>query len=84
MTLHLRPVRVATGSGDEEGRLVFDGERFLCVLVRLSDAYGPDADKWFLEVGVGRLDGPDHPTFADLDAVQDWIARRLARRLLSS
>ena len=81
MSLHLKPVRVATGSGDEEGQLVFDEERFLAVLVRLSDEHGPDAGKWFFEVGLGRLDGPAHPTFADLDEAQDWISRHIGGRL---
>ncbi|WP_336486077.1 hypothetical protein [Methylobacterium nigriterrae] len=78
MSLHLEPVRVATGSGDEEGQLVFDDDRFAAVLVRLSDQHGPDAGKWFFEAGVGRLDGPIHPTFADLSEAQGWITRRLA------
>jgi len=36
--------------------------------------------RWFLEAGFGRLAGPDHPTFFDLDAAQDWISQCLARR----
>jgi hypothetical protein len=30
-----------------------------------------------LEVGFGRLDGPNHPTFPDVDAAQAWISERL-------
>ncbi|MFC4172614.1 hypothetical protein ACFOYU_11175, partial [Microvirga sp. GCM10011540] len=76
----LQPVRVATGS-DEEGLLVFDGERRLvAVLTHLSDENEVAPGHWFLEAGFGRIDGVDHPIFADLDAVQDWIIRRSARR----
>ncbi len=78
MTLTLQPVRVATGS-DEEGLLVFaDDQRLVAVLTHLSDQHGDIAGHWFLETGFGRLDGPDHPTFADLDAAQNWIRQRLA------
>ncbi|GJE45977.1 hypothetical protein [Methylobacterium soli] len=78
MSLHLKPARIATGRGDEDGRLVFDGERLVAVLVQLSDQYGPDAGKWFFEVGLGWLAGPKHPIFANLGEAQDWITRHLA------
>jgi hypothetical protein len=25
------------------------------------------------------MDGPDHPTFLDLDAAQEWITERMAK-----
>ncbi len=71
-----RPVRVGTGF-DEEGLLVFAGERLIAVLVRLSHEDEIAPGHWFLEIGFGLLNGVRHPTFADLDAAQDWIARRL-------
>lgn len=78
MSFILQPVRVATGS-DEEGVLVFDRERRLvAVLTHLSDDYDCLGGHWFLEAGFGRLARPDGPTFADLEAAQDWIGRRLA------
>ncbi|MDR7038625.1 hypothetical protein J2X36_003395 [Methylobacterium sp. BE186] len=77
MSLHLEPIRVATGSGDEEGRLVLMQDRLVAVLVRLSEQHGPDAGRWFLEAGLGPLAGPDQPSFAGLDEAQDWILRRL-------
>ena len=78
MILTLQPVRVGTGA-DEEGMLVFDKDRRLvAVLTHLSDQHEDLSGRWFLEVGFGRLDGPDHPTFADLDAAQNWIRQRLA------
>ena len=82
MTLFLQAVRVATGS-DEEGMLVFDADhRLTAVLTRLTDQHDEASGYWFLEAGLGRLDGPDHPTFADLDAAQHWINQRLAKGAL--
>ncbi len=77
MTFTLEPVRVATGS-DEDGTLVFDSEqRLLAVLTHLSDQNEVAPGHWYLEAGFGRLDGFSHPTFADLDDMQDWITQRL-------
>ena len=78
MTLTLEPVRVATGADDEEGRLVFAGERLVAVLVRLSAQHQELAGHWFFEAGFGRLDGPLHPAFEELSEAQAWIAQRLA------
>ncbi len=77
MPLTLQPIRMATGF-DEEGTLVLDEEqRLVAVLVRLSDENEVAPGQWFLEAGFGRLDGISHPTFADLDAAQQWIVQRL-------
>ena len=73
----LQSVRVATGT-DEEGMLVFLDGRLVAVLVRLSEAHEGLAGDWFLETGYGPLSGPDHSTFADLQAGLDWIDQRLA------
>jgi hypothetical protein len=79
MTLTLQPVRVGNGS-DEEGMLVFNGgHRLVAVLTHLGDQYDRVSGHWYLETGFGRLDGPNHPTFATLDAAQDWLSQRLAR-----
>jgi hypothetical protein len=78
MNFVLQSVRVATGF-DEEGMMVLDEkQRLLAVLVRLSDGNEVAPGQWFVEAGFGRLDGKDHPTFANLDMAQDWISRRLA------
>ena len=78
MTFTLQSVRVATGS-DEEGMLVFDGhQRLVAVLTHLGDHYGRVSGHWYLETGYGRLDGRNHPTYATLDAAQDWLSQRLA------
>jgi hypothetical protein len=70
--LALTPVRLGTDTADEEGRLVFAGDRLVAVLVRLAEEHEA-AGQWFLEHGFGRLDLPALPTFADLQAAEDWI-----------
>ena len=80
MTFTLQPMRVATGF-DEEGMLVLDEEqRLVAVLVRLSDENEVAPGQWYLEAGFGRSDGSSHPTFANLEMAQEWIAQRLAYR----
>jgi hypothetical protein len=76
VTLSTQPVRVDTGTDDEEGLLVFADGRLVAVLVRLSDRHETAAGQWFYECGFGRLDGPEHPVFSDLEAAQSWIAAR--------
>jgi hypothetical protein len=79
MTFTLQPVQVGNGS-DEEGMLVFNGgQRLVPVLTHLGQQYGGVSGHWYLETGFGRLDGPNHPTFATLGAAQDWLSQRLAR-----
>lgn len=77
--LVLRPVRVDTQGEDEEGCLVFGNDRLVAVLVRLSSQHGALAGRWHLEHGFGALDGPEHPSFASLDAARGWVGRRLGR-----
>jgi len=71
-------VQVATGSDDTESQLVFADGFLVAVLMHLSEEHGDEAGQWFLEAGFGRVDHPDPPKFADLNAAQDWITQRLA------
>ena len=74
--LTLKPVRLGTDTADEDGRLVFTGDRLVAVLVQLAE--GHDAmGQWFLEHGFGRLDAPVPPTFPDLQAAEKWIVGRV-------
>ena len=79
MTLRLQPVRVATGSYDIDGQLVFADGLLAAVLVRLSGYHDDMAGMWFLEAGFGLVDTPNRPTFADLDTAQTWIEQQLAQ-----
>jgi hypothetical protein len=56
MKLDFRPVRVATGSDDEDGLLAFAGDRLVAVLVRLSEMHDDMAGLWFLEASFGLRD----------------------------
>ena len=77
MSLHLQPVQVATGSDDQDSRLVFHEGFLVAVLVLLSDDHEDAAGMWFLEAGFGRVDTATPPTFADLDEAQNWIEQQL-------
>lgn len=79
MTISFRPVIVA-GESEREGagRLVFEDDRLVAVLVQLSAIQGEAAGRWFLEAGFGELQGPVFPTFADLDEACAWIEAEIA------
>ena len=56
-----------------------DEQRLVAVLTRLSEQHEGAAGHFYLEAGFGWLDGPNHPTFSDLDAAQDWLTQRMDR-----
>ena len=78
MSLQLQPVRIATGSNDEEGQLVFQGSHLVAILVQLADQHEDEAGAWFLEASFGLVAHPNPPLFADLDEAQAWIEQQLA------
>jgi hypothetical protein len=71
--LTFKPVDVSTGSADNEGCLVFNDDRLVAVLVRLSELHGEAEGAWFIEAGFGRLDMGGINSFPDLEAAEDWI-----------
>ena len=71
-----QPVKVGTGQ-DSDGRLAFEGDCLVGVLVRLSALHGAEAGRWFLEAGFGALAGPPPAPFSDLEAAQAWMEGRL-------
>lgn len=73
MNLRLQPVQVATGSDDQESRLVFASGFLIAVLVCLSAQHGVDAGKWYLEAGFGHIHDVAAPLFVDLDEAETWI-----------
>ncbi|MEF2073299.1 hypothetical protein [Consotaella aegiceratis] len=75
--LTLKPVKVETGSPDEDGLLVFDEGRLVAVLVRLdSDVHEDNRGKWFLEAGFNGL-AWDGQVFDSLGDAGDWISAKL-------
>jgi hypothetical protein len=71
--LTFKPVGIATDSTDEEGCLVFNDDRLVAVLVRLSDLHGEAEGTWFIEAGFGRLNMGGVSSFPDLEAAEAWM-----------
>jgi hypothetical protein len=86
------PVRVSTGSRDEDGRMALVNDKLVAILVLLADDYeAPELQgKWFVEAGFGCLSGK-HEIFGTLDEAEAWvrqhceadIKRRSGRTFLS-
>jgi hypothetical protein len=74
MMCQLQPVRVSTGSADEEGQLVFREGQLVAVLVQLSHEHGRDAGRWVVEAGFGPANVARHRVFANLKDAQEWVA----------
>ena len=80
LSLLVQPMRVATGSADEDGRLVLANGRLVAVLVRLADEiHAGRVGSWYLEAGFGPCAAEvPSPTFGSLDAAKAWVERQLA------
>lgn len=77
--MEFQPVKVATGSADEDGRLVFHDRKLIAILVRLDDPdHGPAVGQWSLEAGFNGVDSAKPPLFANLTAAERWIALQIA------
>ena len=78
--ISLQKVRVQTNSDDQEGRLVFFGDRLIAVLVRLTDqAHDRLVGAWFLEAGFGPCEPAFAPLFDTLDNAREWLQMRMDR-----
>ncbi len=86
------PVRVSTGSRDEDGRMALVNGKLVAILVLLTEDYEtPELrGKWFVEAGFGCLAGK-HEVFSTLHEAEAWvrqhceadIRRRSGRTFLS-
>ncbi len=77
--MEFRPIKVATSSADEEGRLVLFDDKLIAVLVRLDDpAHGAAIGQWSLEAGFNGVESVKPPLFANLTAAERWIDLQLA------
>jgi hypothetical protein len=84
-TVTLHPVEVMTGSGDQEGRLVFADRQLVAVLVYLDDVVHEDErGGWFLEVGFGPCNGAHQPVFGSLEEAEAWVQEQVQVYLLRS
>ena len=78
--LTLWPVRVATGSDDEEGRLVLADGRLVAVLVHLAGQEHKELrGGWFLEAGFGCCAVPAPDVFRTLEDAEAWIGDQLSK-----
>jgi hypothetical protein len=76
--MDFKPIKVATGSADDEGRLVMHEGKLIAVLVRLDDpGHGPAIGQWSLEAGFNGVDSAKPPLFANLQAAERWIGLQL-------
>jgi hypothetical protein len=76
--MQFQPIKVATGSADEEGRLVLHHGRLVAVLVRLDDpSHGASLGQWSLEAGFNGVDSVEPPLFAELQDAERWIGDQI-------
>jgi hypothetical protein len=79
-SLHLQPVRVATGCADAEGVLVLRNGELAAVLVRLADeAHGDDVGRWFIEAAFGPQRPSTAPLFDAPEQAAAWITQQSPR-----
>lgn len=78
--LTYRPVRVATGSDDEDGRLVLADGRLVAVLVHLAgEEHEELRGGWFLEAGFGSCAVPAPDVFPTIEDAEAWIGEQLSK-----
>jgi hypothetical protein len=80
MSYEFEPVRVRTGSPDEEGRLVQRDKQLVAVLVRLSEQHGDDAGKWVVEAAFAFPDAARDQLFESLGDAEAWFQRHIGDR----
>ena len=73
-------VRVATGSSDDEGCLLYANGTLVAMLVKLSDpTHGKLLGTWFTEWGFGNsYPRGKAPVFDNIDAAERWLGEMLA------
>jgi hypothetical protein len=71
MNIKFQPVRVATGSDDENGLLAYADGRLVAVLVHLSELHDDLSGAWFLEAVFGLRESSR--TFPNLESAKEWL-----------
>ena len=75
--LRFEPVLLGQ-SDDVEGRLVFEQDRLLALIVRLSSIHGTHQGRWFLEACfIPKASSPPAAFFASIDEAETWIQSQL-------
>ena len=75
--LVLQPIALDTGSSDQDGRLVLANGMLVAILVHLDDPDHEVVSGWFLEIGLGRLQGLRPPPFDTLEDATRWLRQRM-------
>jgi hypothetical protein len=79
MTITLQPISVATGSQDEDGRLVLLDGKLVAVLVHLVDeVHETMRGAWYVEAGFGPCAASTARSFASLEEAERWAGREVA------
>jgi hypothetical protein len=76
-----QPIRVETGTSEEDGRLVLADGKLIAVLVCLSDEH-PQPElhgQWFVEAGFGPI-FQKHEVFSTLEDAVAWIRQTVEYR----
>ena len=74
LVITLMATKVATGTADGEGNLIFRDGELLAVVVRLEDPmHGDLVGKWHLEAGFGPHDSGSI-VFDGIDAAVEWAS----------
>ena len=76
------PMRVETGTPEENGRLILVNGKLAAVFVHLSDDHLiPDLQgKWFLEAGLGPH-FEEYKVFSTFEAVEAWVRESFENRV---
>ena len=78
LDFHRQRVRLAPGTPDRDGVLVFGNGELLAVLVRLTaETHDGLGGSWFLEAGFGYCQCQSAPLFQDLEESEQWIADQM-------
>ena len=76
--LRFEPILVGHGV-DDEGQLVFDHDRLVALIVRLSSIHGSLQGRWFLETCfIPKAAKAPVAFFASIDEASAWIGAQLA------
>lgn len=76
--ISLTPIRVDTGSRDQNGCLAMADGKLVAVIVELeAPEHGDHRGMWFLEAGFGPCKSGDAMTFETIDRAKEWIEKSI-------
>jgi hypothetical protein len=70
-------VRLASGTSDQEGLLIYASGELMVVLVRLDDwSHGKNTGRWLVKAAFGECSDAGPGLFDSPDDVEGWIQKR--------